>query len=517
MALTKNAKMNWLAAVAALPITFSIQMTDTPLKIFMVTLIFYVCIEATLKQIVTRAIIVGATASIINFFWLIGSANNYTGRGYLLGVGFILVFTVFFSCYTAFIGLVYYYLMKWKRPTKWDWVYTSISGGAFAVLLEYGMEHLGKGFAMCLHLNYIAATTNVFAIQPASILGPTIITCVFAVFNYQVAYFLYYRQYKKLWIPAVICLLYIVWGMVLYYSFKDKVERDTVAAGKSFEVAILSENMLPDEVWNSRNGDFIARDMFELARLAAKGKANLAVWSESAIPWAYRPDDDFIHVLDSLTSPYGMTHLLGINTEYKPDLHMLYNSVYCIEPHMKATGRYAKREALSLVEKPFMGVLLPFYTNNGFQVKEGTSDLPLNTPYGKAGMMLCNESVITHPAWSSVDNGAQFLVAPGNDGWFANTYLAKQHFAYDRLRAVETRKDVVVDNNNGYCGMIKASGDIVFQENNDGPKVSFAAVTPNDYRPIALRASVYFVLICGIIFVFISVLNFIQRKPLLEI
>ncbi len=509
MAMTHNAKMNWLAALAAIPITFSIQMIDTPLKLFIVTLIFYICLDATLKQILVRTIILGATASVINFFWLIGSANNYTGKGYLLGIGFILVFTLFFCCYTAFIGLTYHYLMKWRHKTKWNWVYTSIMGGTFAVLLEYGMEHLGKGFAMCLHLNYIAATTNVFAIQPASVLGPTIITGVFAIFNYQIAYFLYYRQYKKLWIPFAICLLYMAWGMGLYYSFQHKTEIGKISAGKPFKVAILSENMLPDEVWDSRNGDFVARDMFELARIAAQGKANLAVWSESAIPWTFRSDDDFLHVLDSLTSPYGLTHLLGMNTEYRG--RILYNSVYCIEPRLKVTGKYYKREALSLVEKPFMGVLLPFYTNNGFQVMEGTSDLPLNTPYGKAGMMLCNESVITRPAWSSVENGAQFLVAPGNDGWFANTYLAKQHFAYDRLRAVETRKDVVVDNNNGYCGMIKASGDIDFQENSDGPKVGFADVTPNSYRPMVLDASKYFVILCGITFVVMSVWNYAKK------
>ena len=498
-----------LAVASAIPLTMALQMVDTPLKWFMLTPIFYLCIEATLKEILTRAVIFGATASVLNFFWLFGSTNNYTGSGYLLGILLITVFSLVFSAYTMLVGLVYHYFLRQKRQNSLDWLYISLSGGSFFVLLDLTMEKLGRSFATCLYMNYIPFADNLYAIQPSAVLGPYVITFVIAVFDYQVAYFLRFKQWKKLLIPAGVLMLYLGWGKYLYDSFCKDTGNDLVG-NRTFKAAILSENLPPSESWNSANGNFIAGQSFALARAAAQGNAKLAVWSETAIPWTYRPDDDFIKVLDSLTSPYGLVHLLGINTEYHGRTY--YNSVYCIAPGRKVLGRYDKREALSLAEKPWMGILLPFFTNNGFRVKEGVSVTPLPTPYGKAGMMLCNESVTRGPAWSMVKNAAQFLVNQGNDGWFADTYLSRQHFYYSRMRAVETRKDVIVDNNNGYCGLIQASGNIVAQENNAGPKVLFVDVTPNDYDPHSLHYAKYFSWLAISLFVGLTVLNYLKGR-----
>ncbi|WP_447640361.1 MULTISPECIES: apolipoprotein N-acyltransferase [Chitinophagaceae] len=507
MGLIKNNKMNVAAALSAIPLTMAIQMVDSPLKWFMLMPVFYLCIGASLKQIISRAVIFGMTASILNFFWLVGSANNYTGTGYLLGIGLILAFACVFSLYSMLVGVVYYYLLRWQRNTKWEWVYVSFSGGSFFVLLDFGMEYIGKGFATCLYTNYIPFADNLYAIQPASLLGPYIITFVVAVFNYQVAYFVYHRYWKMLCIPIAVLLVYLGWGRYLYNAFET--DREVAARPKPFKACILSVNLPPNDSWNRSNGNYIAGEMFSLAMNAAKGGAQLAIWSETAVPWTYEPNDDFIRTLDSLTAPFGLVHQLGINTAYQERVY--YNSSYCIAPARKILGRYDKRNALSLAEKPWMGILLPFFTDNSFRVKEGTSDIPLNTPFGKAGMILCNESVVTQPTWSMVRNGAQFLVNQGNDGWFSGTYLSKQHYYYARLRAVETRKDIVINNNNGICGLVQASGNIVAAESNQTPKAIFVTVEPNNYRSDGIRYSGCFVAGAAIVFVLLSLLNRIKR------
>jgi apolipoprotein N-acyltransferase len=61
------------------------------------------------------------------------------------------------------------------------------------------------------------------------------------------------------------------------------------------------------------------------------------------------------------------------------------------------------------------------------------------------------------------------LVYIANDGWVANNYLSSFHFYHSRLRAVETRKDVILNSNMGICGKVSSSGKIEIQHHFDTP------------------------------------------------
>lgn len=506
-----NRKMNWLAAFAAIPMSLGIQMIDTPFNWLILVPIFYICLDASKKQILIRAIIFGGTASVINFFWLIDAISRYSQTGYFLGFCMILIFALFFSIYASIVGLVYYYLLPKNRNYKGYWFFCCLAGGSLGVLLDWTMEYFGSGFAMCLYLNYIPSATNLYAIQPASVFGPYVITFFGAMLNYLIAEFIKSKQWKMLAIPFAGLLCYIAWGAIILKNYENKESKYQL---KTVKATIISENLLPEESWNESNGDLIAKQLFELEQIAIRSKSQLAIWSESAVPWFYSKDDDFLKMVDSLSAPSGVTHLIGINTAVGKN--KFYNSIYCVNPGMKITGRYDKRIALYLAEKPLWGYSLPFLTFGNLQYLEGTSNLPLKTPYGNAGMVLCNESVLTRPAWSSVQEGANFLVNPGNDGWFAQTYISRLHFYYARMRAVETRKDLILNNNNGFCGLIKSTGEIAMKENSDGPKAFMVEVTPNTYQPPALKVSNYFVICCLIAFIAISIFNitFISKYKL---
>ncbi|PZP51824.1 MAG: apolipoprotein N-acyltransferase [Pseudopedobacter saltans] len=502
-----NIRMNWLAALAAIPISLGIQMVDTPFNWLLLVPIFYICLDASRKQILIRASIFGTTASVINFFWLMDAISRYSQTGYLAGILMILAFALFFSVYASLIGLVYYYLIPKNRNYKSYWFFACLAGGSLGVLLDWSMEHFGSGFAMCLYLNYIPAATNLYAIQPASLGGPFVITFFGAMLNYLIAEFIKSRQWKMLMIPFGGLILYLGWGAIILHSYQQK---EPKYQQKTIKATVLSENMLPEESWNESNGNQIARDYFQLEQIAIKSNSQLALWSESAVPWSFRTDDDFLKAIDSLSAPAGVTHLIGINTEVGKNA--FYNSIYCVNPGMKISGRYDKRIALYLAEKPLWGLSLPFLTFGKQEYKEGTSNAPLRTPYGYAGMVLCNESVLTQPAWSSVREGANFLVNPGNDGWFAQTYVSRLHFYYARMRAVETRKDIVINNNNGFSGLIKSTGEIAMKENNEGPKAFVVDITPNTYQPLALKVSNFFVISALVCFIAVSLFNILVIK-----
>jgi len=83
-----------------------------------------------------------------------------------------------------------------------------------------------------------------------------------------------------------------------------------------------------------------------------------------------------------------------------------------------------------------------------------------------------------------------------NDGWFNDTYIIRSHFLSARLRAVETRKDVVVNCNNGFSGSIDAAGNIIEQEKNTEPFIKIAEVHPNQYKSLATKSPMLFIYVC---------------------
>jgi apolipoprotein N-acyltransferase len=175
------------------------------------------------------------------------------------------------------------------------------------------------------------------------------------------------------------------------------------------------------------------------------------------------------------------------------------NSAYCLLPGGKLAGRYDKVTPLLFIEQPMHGLLLPFFSANGYSVSPGNNHLPLSTPYGKAGILICNESALPDAAAATVKHGAQFLLNLSNDGWFRNTYLVSSHFYNARLRAVETRKDLAINSSNGWCGMVSASGRVDDAE--------LVTMHPNEIRTMAVRYPLLPACICLCIVLFTIIIN----------
>jgi apolipoprotein N-acyltransferase len=172
-------------------------------------------------------------------------------------------------------------------------------------------------------------------------------------------------------------------------------------------------------------------------------------------------------------------------------------------------GRYDKQDLLALVEKPLFGgkVILPFLAASGLQMQTGNYGGAVKTPWGRAGVMLCNESTNASLAKKLVDNGASFLVNMGNDNWFSGSYIPRQHFYNCRLRAVENRKDIIVNNNMGMAGVIKASGEITSGSDGKDSRVEFAAVTPNNL-PAGNTVVFICIVFCVLLFTMINYFSF---------
>ncbi|SDB22722.1 Apolipoprotein N-acyltransferase [Flavobacteriaceae bacterium MAR_2010_188] len=78
-----------------------------------------------------------------------------------------------------------------------------------------------------------------------------------------------------------------------------------------------------------------------------------------------------------------------------------------------------------------------------------------------AAPIICYESVYGEFVTGYVRNGANFLAIITNDGWWNETQGHKQHLSYARLRAIETRRQIVRSANTGISALIDDKGDIM--------------------------------------------------------
>ena len=74
------------------------------------------------------------------------------------------------------------------------------------------------------------------------------------------------------------------------------------------------------------------------------------------------------------------------------------------------------------------------------------------------GTLICYESLFGDYTRTLVHQGAEFLVVLAQDGWWGRSAGYLQHFALTRLRAIETRRAVVMSTVTGRSGLIHPDG-----------------------------------------------------------
>jgi apolipoprotein N-acyltransferase len=229
-------------------------------------------------------------------------------------------------------------------------------------------------------------------------------------------------------------------------------------------VAVLQGNIPAHDKFDRSKADRLAQRYIELGAEAARARPDLIVWTESAIPWPLREDDDLMNAMLRVTQPSGACHLLGATAAVGADGNLFANSALVVQPDGAITARYDKRHLVTFAEKPArLPLLSPFgliHPENRAYTR-GTGPPVLRTPVGRAGIMICNENLYPPLARACVRHGAEFLVQMANGAWIDAPAAVRQHFAVNTLRAVETGRDVVVANNAGVSALIDARGRVL--------------------------------------------------------
>src|ERR1700722_16080527 len=195
---------------------------------------------------------------------------------------------------------------------------------------------------------------------------------------------------------------------------------------------------------------------------------DLVVWPESPAPFI-EDDVTFKQAMQSIAVATQAPLLVGgIGTDFSQQENAWrdYNSAFVVEADGKMVGRYDKIHLVPFGEYiPFQNLLTFAHKLTG-RVSSFTRGsehrvFQLDTQSGgrhRYGVFICYEAVFADEVRQLARNGAEVLVNISDDGWYGDTSAPWQHFNMARMRAVENRRWLLPDTNNGIAAAIDPYG-----------------------------------------------------------
>lgn len=101
--------------------------------------------------------------------------------------------------------------------------------------------------------------------------------------------------------------------------------------------------------------------------------------------------------------------------------------------------------------------------------------------------VICYESAYSDYVADYVENGANLIFIITNDGWWENTPGHRQHLAYARLRAIETRREIARCANTGISCFVSPFGEIEQATKYWEPAVISKNLTPYNTQTLFVR------------------------------
>jgi apolipoprotein N-acyltransferase len=194
----------------------------------------------------------------------------------------------------------------------------------------------------------------------------------------------------------------------------------------------------------------------------------LVVWPESPAPFI-EGDARFQQALRSIAHDVQAPLVVGnIGMDFSAEDRSwrTYNSALVVSAGGARVGRYDKIHLVPFGEYiPFKNMLFFAHKLTG-QVSNFTRGderkvfiLPSsNGDRHRYGVFICYESVFADEVRHFAQLGAEVLVNISDDGWYGDTSAPWQHLNMARMRAIENRRWILRDTNNGITAVIDPYG-----------------------------------------------------------
>ncbi len=190
-------------------------------------------------------------------------------------------------------------------------------------------------------------------------------------------------------------------------------------------------------------------------------KPDLIAWPEA--PTAFHDiDPRFQQIMHDLATETGASVISGnVGIETKGGGYTIFNSAAVFSPQGDFVGRYDKIHLVPFGEYvPFKDLLFfaGHLTRNVSDFGRGAYRKVFRTGGHRYGVFICYESIFADEIRHFAVNGAEVFVNISDDGWYGETSAPWQHLNMARMRAIENRRWIVRDTNNGTTTIIDPYG-----------------------------------------------------------
>jgi apolipoprotein N-acyltransferase len=204
---------------------------------------------------------------------------------------------------------------------------------------------------------------------------------------------------------------------------------------------------------------------------------SLIVWPEVPAPFSMQRAN-FVQRAERIARESGSDFLVGVidwkpapNVAGKsgPDAHGVvavapYNSVALLDPAGREKFLYDKIRLVPFSEyvpgRNFWWLARDL-TALASDFQKGTRYAVGDLPGGRFGVFICYEAIFPDEVRRFVRNGAELLINISDDGWLGRSSGPAQSLLMARLRAVENRRWLLRDTNNGFTASVDPYGRVV--------------------------------------------------------
>ncbi len=228
----------------------------------------------------------------------------------------------------------------------------------------------------------------------------------------------------------------------------------------TLRVGVIQPNISIEDKYDAMQRLPALELMREMTRVLEARGAELVIWSESAYPFRIarsRQRDMPMRMAILRDGVRGPVLFGAITYAGKCDR---WNSVLALDASGEITGMSDKVQRLVFGEYvPFWHWLPPL--QNHFRcpgIVAGDAPRTLTLAGARIGVLNCYEDVLSAFARGVIADDPEFLVNVTNDAWFGDTTEPYLHHMVARMRAIETRRDLMRAVNTGVSAHTTATG-----------------------------------------------------------
>ena len=503
-----------LAIVSGAALALSFPSYNLPLLAWLsVGLLIFACFGARARGGFFYGWLHGVVFYPLSVPWIDTVMHQYGNVDPLTAAAILALLSVSFALFPAVFGWGIAFVSNRVRPGQ-NWKFVCVLAPFLWVALEYARTYLILG-GFPWNLTGYAAAGNLGIVQLAAVTGVYGLSFVIAAWSSLIVYAILSGR-QRVWKAALVATgLLILWAGAGKYFVPMAAPR---------YVAHLVQTDFPQS--ESYPGNWMqihAGEMEQLERISVGAaqdspqRPSLIVWPEVPAPFSMQ-DPAFAQIAQNIARESMSDFLVGI-VDWKREPKGAWdasNTAILLNPVGLRTFTYDKMHLVPFGEFVPYRRLLSFAGRLTADISDFTPGKIFSVgqlPDGKFGTFICYEAIFPDQVRQYTKDGAQLLINISNDGWFGRSAAPAQHLMMARARAVENRRWLLRDTNNGFTASIDPYGRIVAELPVD---VRTELEAPYDFRsgltPYA-RFGDWFAWLCILVSVAILVAAIVQRVP----